>query len=278
MLGEQINWMHPLGKGIQGFWLFNEGVGNIVQDLSGNSYHGTFAGNTAWFAGKFGSALDFDGTDDYVDTGWYPAAGLYSIVCWVKFDDLAGANDDVVFAGCHDGGDHRLYYGISGTNYYSGAGDSWKNDVAETLVTDVWYQFAFTLDGSTARFYQDTVLIDSFAYGWTVTSTRKVFIGGWDSAVGARWLNGLIDHIIFYNRALSVSEITRLYAKPFCMVEKDNVAIMALEAPAAPGGQVIIISSVIFEGVRFLAFLILLSWLFWKIIDRYGPYGECYCN
>lgn len=42
------------------------GVSNIVLDGSGNNNHGTIYG-AAWVDGKYGKALSFDGTDDYVE-------------------------------------------------------------------------------------------------------------------------------------------------------------------------------------------------------------------
>ena len=36
MLGSQLDFSHPLNKGLVGFWLMNEGHGNKIQDLSLN--------------------------------------------------------------------------------------------------------------------------------------------------------------------------------------------------------------------------------------------------
>jgi len=56
------------------YWSFNEGNGTIVNDQSGNNNNGTLylgsSGNTdpakAWSPGISGTALSFDGVDDYV--------------------------------------------------------------------------------------------------------------------------------------------------------------------------------------------------------------------
>ena len=44
-----------------GVWLFDEGDGKIVKDVSGNEHHGEIVGEVAWAGGKFGTALEFDG-------------------------------------------------------------------------------------------------------------------------------------------------------------------------------------------------------------------------
>ena len=36
-----------------GVWLFDEGNGNIVKDVSGNGHHGEIIGEVAWADGKF---------------------------------------------------------------------------------------------------------------------------------------------------------------------------------------------------------------------------------
>lgn len=50
-----------------GMWLFDEGSGNVVEDLSGKDNNGTIAGGAKWVDGMFGKALSLDGTDDYVE-------------------------------------------------------------------------------------------------------------------------------------------------------------------------------------------------------------------
>ena len=48
-----------------GVWLFDEGKGNIVKDLTDNGNDGEFDG-PKWIDGKFGKALEFDGSPKYV--------------------------------------------------------------------------------------------------------------------------------------------------------------------------------------------------------------------
>jgi hypothetical protein len=55
---------------IDAYWKFDECTGNILEDSSGNNYDGTIYDST-WISGKSDCALDFDGTDDYVDLDIY---------------------------------------------------------------------------------------------------------------------------------------------------------------------------------------------------------------
>jgi hypothetical protein len=54
---------HP---GLVGWWRFDEGVGAIASDSSGNGNNGRINGAT-WFTGKYGQALSFDGISNSVD-------------------------------------------------------------------------------------------------------------------------------------------------------------------------------------------------------------------
>jgi len=55
-------------RGLVGHWRFNEGTGSTAKDSSPFGNNGTIHG-ASWVRGKFGYALKFDGTDDYVDCG-----------------------------------------------------------------------------------------------------------------------------------------------------------------------------------------------------------------
>ena len=71
-----------------GAWLFDKEKADMEEDISGNSNNGTVKGNPKWTKGKFGNALDFDGTDDFVDFGDNDNLDMgtsnFSIVAWIK--------------------------------------------------------------------------------------------------------------------------------------------------------------------------------------------------
>ena len=86
LFGMQINRGHILGDPVS-LWLMSEGFASKVFDLSGNRNTGTITSAT-WIPGKFGSALNFDGTNDYVlggDPGIGGTSGA-SLVFWIKKD------------------------------------------------------------------------------------------------------------------------------------------------------------------------------------------------
>ena len=59
-----------------GHWAFDEGSGLTAQDASVNGHDGTLINGPAWTpAGQLAGALDFDGINDYVDTGNWDVSG-----------------------------------------------------------------------------------------------------------------------------------------------------------------------------------------------------------
>jgi hypothetical protein len=75
-------------------WKFDDGSGTTAQDSSGNGYDGTLFGEPKWVAGQIGGALEFDGTNDYVEL---PIGSLISsltsstFATWVDFSNEGGA-------------------------------------------------------------------------------------------------------------------------------------------------------------------------------------------
>ena len=74
---EQPNYL-----GLVGYWPFDEGAGTVADDFSGNGNAVTLATDgsalPAWVPGKFGHALSFDGSSNYVTVpnvgGYLPSA------------------------------------------------------------------------------------------------------------------------------------------------------------------------------------------------------------
>ena len=51
-----------------GIWLFDEGTGNVAKDSSPNGNDGELIAGPKWVKGKFGDALEFDGSGTSVET------------------------------------------------------------------------------------------------------------------------------------------------------------------------------------------------------------------
>ena len=70
-------------ESLLGWWPLNDGSGLTAMDLSGQGHNGSLTNGPVWTTGYYGGGLQFDGTDDYVDTDWNENLATWTICCWV---------------------------------------------------------------------------------------------------------------------------------------------------------------------------------------------------
>jgi hypothetical protein len=207
-----------------GYWSFNEGNGTIISDQSGKNNNGTLylgsSGNTdpskAWSPGISGTALSFDGVDDYVRVPASPSlvGTVMSVELWYNQFELRHMG----LVGQYYNDSDRWVIGTDPANSYKlgvfadGSFRIWADAVASN---NTWYHVVVVWDGSLLKMYVNGKLQSSTStYNpFTIASGATTFIGvSWYSnLVYARWHKGLIDEVRIYNRALSEQEILEHY-------------------------------------------------------------------
>ena len=226
---------HPLARGLVAGWLMNERSGATIYDISGYGNAGSFAGDPQWVAGKYGSALDFDGNDHVgVGPGVLPS-GPKTLVMSAQAPVSSDTRDKAMYRG-YDGTAYWWLYYNDGTHYrayYAGAGG-----YSVTYTVDIrdgkHHQIVFTYDGTTAKLYHDGIYRSSDTgndHG-PITSDESISpnLPGQDA-----W-KGLIDYVFIYNRALTASEIAWLYREPFAMFEcPTSIALLSYAEAAGEG-------------------------------------------
>lgn len=227
-----------LASGLIGHWTLDETSGNVIADSSGNGNDGTWVdsadndvtGETT--VGTVGTALTFDGTDDYIDIS-ATAAGTgsyedWTISTWYKsntttisddqyitvFGDPIGGNNDVFLIAVGDDAGYEKAIRVflnsnpsSGSNYY---GTSDVNDMN-------WHHIVVTRNkavGGDINIYVDGVLesnneVADDIENYTFTIAGHSYIG--DDPGATETVNGILDDVRLYNRTLSASEVTALY-------------------------------------------------------------------
>jgi hypothetical protein len=186
---------------------FNEGIGTVVSDASGNGNNGTISGATWTTSGKYGNALTFNGTNALVTINNAPSLQLTSAMtleAWVYPTTVSSAWRDVIYKG----NDNYYLEGTSKNLSLPAMGGTFGNPIYGTgaLIANSWAHLAATYDGAMMRLYVNGVQVSSRAQtGAIATSTNPLQIGG-DSLYG-QYFAGRIDEVRIYNRALSVAEI-----------------------------------------------------------------------
>ncbi len=215
---------------------FNEGAGVTLLDRSQYGAVGILHGNPIWSDGVDGSALYFNGVDDYASIKDNPAINTphsFTLASWVMPDEISGGT---VLSKDGQGVSEGSLYTISvsqGKMHFS-ANNSITLSTSEVgIKPQQWSYTAVTYDSETkpnTKLYVNgrhvlSSNIPSIALG---ANTADLFIGR--DSVG-NYFKGRIDEIRVYSKALSASEIIKLFNAGETKIveqqqaEKDKVSI-----------------------------------------------------
>ena len=191
----------PYGFGEEAYWAMNEGEGETITDESGQNT-GTLT-NIGWGEGQEGSALQFSG-EGYVDLGYRDAIGDWTIGMWIKAGDTVGTNAVLVSS---SESEIKL--------------DQWnktgKVGITEAGVAD----YTFDYSAPKGEWVHLTFVGDSNGTTLYVNGEEQdhldATIDGPMSRLGASsgssitgYLNGSLDDVRFYTRALSADEVAEI--------------------------------------------------------------------
>jgi fibronectin type 3 domain-containing protein len=231
-------------SGLVAAYGFDEGSGSGVTDASGNGNNGTTASTTWASSGKYGKALQFNGTSSLVTIA--DAASLHlssgmTLEAWVNPSTVNANWRDVIYKG-----NDNFYLSATSTNSSRPdagmiAGGTYADAFGPAkLPANTWSYLTETYDGSTLRLYVNGTQVASTAHtGSIATSTNPLQIGG-DSIYGQHFA-GLIDEVRVYNTALTASQIQTDQASPVNPSGPDTTPPTqpgTLTATAVSGGEV----------------------------------------
>jgi concanavalin A-like lectin/glucanase superfamily protein/subtilase family protein/peptidase inhibitor I9 len=190
---------------------FDEGSGTTASDSAG-SHDGTVEGASWTSSGKYGSALDFDGTNDLVsaaDANELDLTGAFTLEAWVRPDALSSWTP--VIAKGENPGSGTSGYLLDAQSFDKPAGWVVKSGstagviATSALPTGSWSHLALSYDGAKLRIYVGGVLKATKSTGSAGASAAKLRIGH-NQTLGT-YFNGLIDEVRLYDEALSENQI-----------------------------------------------------------------------
>jgi chitodextrinase len=211
---------------------FNEGSGTTVTDLSGRGNTGTIANATWTTAGKFGNALQFNGTNARININDSPPLRLttaMTLEAWVSPSSVTSAWRDVIYKG----NDNYYLEATTDRSGFPGAGSTIGSANltaygSAVLPLNTWTHLAETYDGTALKLYVNGALASTVAAtGLITSSTNQLQIGG-DSIFG-QYFAGKIDEIRIYNIALTAAQIQADMNTPVAPPGPDT------QPPTAPG-------------------------------------------
>jgi hypothetical protein len=215
-----------------GSWKFDEGSGTVAVDGSGNGNNGTLYNAPAWVDGRRGTALNFDGTNQYAEitnnTDVNPHTRDWTVAAWVNIAGLRDGPDSSGFYGFIIVGKRQSPYqqGLTllahwGSSETSEAKFGFIFDQPHAIIGAVtpfmnvfgWHHVVGVRNGGNLTVYVDGVVYgpNNYAEGNSapidsdISSDDPLQIahhGAWGI-----YDNGTIDEVTIYSRALSQQEI-----------------------------------------------------------------------
>ncbi len=198
-------------SGLVGWWTFDEGTGTTAYDSSGNGNNGTFSSPApTWTTGEVGSgALSFNGTSSYVSVPSGPTLTYNPITFAVWVNEPTSTLGTFMIGKSTYGGFLRDYgNGQYEWDIYSGG----EHNIFATIPSyNQWHFIVGTYDGSVQKLYVDGTLATSTNLSVTPQTTSDFGIGACIFCGPSQFTKGLLDDARIYNRALSATEVQRLY-------------------------------------------------------------------
>ena len=217
---------NKLTDGLVGYWTFNgqDMTSTTALDVSGNGNNGTLANSPQTTIGKVGQGIKFDGVNDYIQipSNLSLTTGDFTINTWLKYGP-GGGNSREIFSMYIDpgqlllymeGGDDFLYFYMEDTD-----GDTISVVDTTERTDNEWHMVSVMREGTTIKFFLDGVSVgtnDASSID-TLPNCTSLFIGAIDYGGGCGtspssfFYDGYMDEFRVYDRALTSTEVTRLY-------------------------------------------------------------------
>jgi hypothetical protein len=207
---------------LAGYWNFDEGSGIIAHDSSGNGNNGTING-AIWAQGKYGPALEFNGSNSSVTLASIPLINnSYTVSFWFKPAKLNQTQSIINFRGTNNNNYPVIYF----FNYPSGinrlllyCGDSkylYSSKVFSESDLNQWWQAVFVVNGSSSKNWKCYLngVDNSGPYADSGIYYEPSSPGLIGSNNGNAYFNGTIDDVKTYNLALNKEQVLALYTQP----------------------------------------------------------------
>ncbi len=204
-----------------GWWKLDDTTGTTAADASANKNNGTLVNGPAWAAGQLNGALQFDGTNDYVNLPIGPLVSTLksaSLTIWANFQsggswtriwDIGSGETVNMFLTPAQGTTGAMRFAL--TNSGNGAESQLT---ASAMLAAGWHHLAVVINGDTKnmQLFLDGV---SIATGTAAIlpanlgSTTQNWLGRSQYAADG-YYHGLLDDFRIFDRPLAQDEIQKV--------------------------------------------------------------------
>lgn len=203
------------------WWKFEEGSGTTVSDSTSVNNQGTATGGFSWASGKEGTyAGGFNGSNSVVTVADAPELNPTSeitICAWLYQDSLSDLNTAGLIVGKGGVdlvGGYELGVKATDVNFslHLTGGKVWSSPDF-SMTTGTWNHIALTYNGSDIFLYKDGVILyQNTGSGTIITGSHVLTLGKRTTGNNnIDYLDGRLDDVRIYSRALSTAEIVKIY-------------------------------------------------------------------
>ena len=196
-----------------GWWRFDEGTGTVATDSSGYGNDGVFVSEPQWVSGMIGSALHFDGEDDWVEVPHNeilnPANDEISVALWVNSERYNSSGEGWGgIMGKNGPRTYCLFTTSAGNLHFTSSAGTVS---ADTFPLDEWVHLAVALTGGQHNYYINGEAAGTGGSGIVPPdNTSPLTIGNITDA--NRKFLGMLDDVRVYNRGLTIDELPDIMA------------------------------------------------------------------
>lgn len=211
---------------LKGYWRMDELAENTALDYSScNGNHGTLVNQPGWANGIREGAVSFNGANSYIeipDSSSLDGMNALTVSVWVNLAKIPAPGKSYVLVG-KDANSSQASYRLAinasgGGHFVVNTGGNWYGAGTKAeftgLVPGVWYHIVGVYDGTNVKVYINGSLQGTGSQpisGAIVNGTSPLRLGfSAASSTDIQVLNGRMDEVRIYNRALSVTEINEL--------------------------------------------------------------------
>lgn len=187
--------------GLLAAYSFDEGAGSVANDSSSNNRNLTLTGSPTWNTqGRYGGALNFDGSNDRGSVANFTLPSQFTYMAWVN-NPSNQAWETIITTGSP-----RDWYLNNGSfGFHNGSSDL---SFGASLPTGSWQHVALTYNGNQMRFYLNGTPVGNIQNMSLGNITNTLQVGAWiNGSNNFDFFSGTLDEIRIYNSALSQAEI-----------------------------------------------------------------------